>query len=249
MIFAINTPNHAGISILGDNMDFEELYETLHAIVGEEGEFLSHDSARLRVLGVCYDIRHALMGDREIQFMDNGMDAEKKKWLGVITPDKNIYLKFNVLWPEILFVIMALNDFVRLYAGKNAKKAYHAMTDKRNIWDPSITHVRAFQSAVMKCIKETVSSPSYTRMLNMMHKDYTWFDNYVTQYVDILNCRLIDMDKEKRIKNIPTMAKRLAEHGDEYKQVQIEVLAAAKAYGCPVSSLRANVDYPEEIEW
>ncbi|MEW9674265.1 hypothetical protein [Ammoniphilus sp. 3BR4] len=88
MIFATNTPNSMGIAIYGDYMDFEELYEALHAIVGEEGEFPSYDTPRLRVLGVCYDIRHALMGDREIEFVDNGMDEEKKKRMGVITPDK-----------------------------------------------------------------------------------------------------------------------------------------------------------------
>ncbi len=29
-----------------------------------------------RVLGVCYDVRHAYQGDREIELVDNGMTAE-----------------------------------------------------------------------------------------------------------------------------------------------------------------------------
>jgi hypothetical protein len=33
-----------------------------------------------------------------------------------------------------------------------------------------------------------------------MNKDYTWFDNYTWQYLDILNCRFINMDREKRLK-------------------------------------------------
>ena len=63
------------------------------------------------------------MGDREIEFVDNGMDNEKKIRMSIITSDKNLYLKINVLWPEMLFVIMALNDFVQLYAKKKSKKA------------------------------------------------------------------------------------------------------------------------------
>lgn len=249
MIFAKNTPNNTGTAVYGDYRDLEELYEAMHAIVGDEEEFPSYDTARIRVLGICYDIRHALMGDREIEFVDNGMDAEKKKSMGVITPDKNVYLKFNVLWPEMLFVTMALNDFVRLYAGKNAKKGYDVMVDRWNIWNPSIAMVRVFQSAVLKCIKETVSEASFSRMINLMNKDYTWFDSYATQYVDNLNCRFIEMDKDKRMKSIPTMAKRLAEHGDEYKQVKSEVLAAAREYNCPVSNIRPNVDYPQDFDW
>ena len=32
-----------------------------------------NEGARLRVLEVCYDLRHALMGDREMIFVENGM--------------------------------------------------------------------------------------------------------------------------------------------------------------------------------
>jgi len=50
----------------------------LHDIVGEEGEHLYYGGARLRILGVCYDLRHALMGDRDYEFVENGMDEEKR---------------------------------------------------------------------------------------------------------------------------------------------------------------------------
>lgn len=249
MIYAKNTPNNTGVAIYGDHIDFEGLYEALHTVVGDEGEFSSYDAARMRVLGVCYDIRHALQGDREIELVDNGMDADKMKWMSVITPEKNVYLKINVLWPEMLFVTMALNDFIRLYAGKKAKKSYDVMMDRLNVWDESITHVRVFQSAIAKCIMETVTDASFRRMMNLMNKDFTWFNGYATQYLDILNCRFLDMTKEKRLKSIPTMAKRLAEYSDEYRQVKAEVVAAAKKYSTTEDNIRFQDDYPEHIEW
>jgi len=249
MIFVNNTPNNTGVAIYGDQMDFENLYEALHEVVGNEDEFAAHDAARIRVLDVCYDIRHALMGHREIEFVDNGMNADKMKWMSMIVPDKNVYLKINVLWPEMLFVTMALNDFIRLYAGKKAKKSYDVMLDKKNIWDGSIAIVRVFQAAVVKCIKETVSEASFSRMINLMNKDYTWFDGYTRQYLDILNCRFIDMTSEKRLKSIPTMAKRIAERGAEYMQVKAEVAAAAREYNTYEDNIEAPVDYPEDFEW
>ncbi|MDS1030870.1 hypothetical protein RDV78_10490 [Bacillota bacterium LX-D] len=69
----------------------------LHTVVGNEDKFFNYDSARARILGFCYDIRHALMGDREIEFVDNGIDEEKKKRLSVLAPDKNVNLKIYVL--------------------------------------------------------------------------------------------------------------------------------------------------------
>ncbi|NLI92577.1 MAG: hypothetical protein GX434_10350 [Peptococcaceae bacterium] len=249
MIYVKNTPNNTGVAIYGDYMDFENLYEALHTVVGNEDEFVAFDAARLRILGVCYDIRHALMGDREIEFVDNGMDEEKKRRMSVLAPDKNVYMKIYVLWPEMLFVTMALNDFIRLYARKKAKKSYDFILDKQNIWDESIAMVRVFQAAIMKCIKDTVSEASFRRMMNLMNKDYTWFDGYTRQYLDILNCRFIDMDKEKRLKNIPTMARKLAERGEEYEQIKAEVVAAARHYNTYEDNIKPPVDYPEDFEW
>jgi len=225
MVYVKNTPNNTGVAVYGDYMDFENFYEALHTVVGDEDEFVGFEAARTRVLGVCYDIRHALMGDREIEFVDNGMDEEKKRRMSVLASDKNVYLKIYVLWPEILFVTMALNDFIRLYARKKAKKSF------------------------MKCIKDTVADTSFRRMMNLINKDYTWFGGYTRQYLDILNCRFIDMHSEKRLKSIPTMAKRLAERGEEYNQIKSEVAAAARHYNTCEDNINPPVDYPEDFEW
>ena len=249
MIFVKNTSNYTGVTIYGDQLDFENLYEALYTIVGDEEEFVDFDSSRIRILGVCYDLRHALMGDREVEFVDNGIDNEKKRNMSVLAPEKNIYFKINVLWPEILFVIMALNDFIYLYARKKVKKRYNLMLDKQNIWDESIATVRDFQAAISKNIKATVSEASFSRMINVMNNDNRLFDNYTWQYLDILNCRFIDMDREKRLKSIPTMAKRIAEFGEEYKKVKVEIVAAAKQYNTNEDNINPLVDYPEDFEW
>ena len=250
MIHLENSPNFTGVAIYGDNLDFEKLYDAFHEVVGQEGEFPSFAAARIRILGISYDLRHALMGHREIEFVDNGLDESKKKSLGMLAPEKNVYLKIYVYWPELLFVQMALNDFIQLYGRKRAKKTYVYIMDKKNIWDENIAMVRLFQGAVANCIKETVSESSFTRMMNLMHKEYTWFNNYVTQYLDLLNVRYIEMDREKRIKSIPTMAKRLAEYGTEYKKIKEDIELAAEQHNTTVENIRLiNIDYPEEIEW
>jgi hypothetical protein len=122
---------------------------------------------------------------------------------------------------------------------------YNLLLDKQNIWDESIAHVRVFQAALSSCIKETISQASFNRTLNLMNHHNTSTDGFITQYIDILNCRFLDMNPQ----NISIMAKRLAERGDEYQQIKKEVIAAAKHYNCPVDNISPGVNYPEDVEW
>lgn len=249
MIYFENTPNNVGVAIYGDYKDFDGLYDALHSIVGTEEDFFSHANARLRVLAVCYDIRHALMGNREIEFVENGMDEDRMKWMSVIAPENNVYYKIYVLWPEMLFVTMVLNDFVRLYAKRNTKSKYDYMFDKKNVWDGNIAHVRLFQAEFAKCIRENVSDASYKRMMNYMNKDHTWYDDYITQYLDVLNCRYLDMNNEKRIKKLSVMAKRLSEKNEEYIQLEYDVKKAAREYNTTLDNIKPPVEYPVDFKW
>lgn len=250
MLILRHTPNFAGIEVSGDFMDLDALYLALHTVVGDEGEFGDHEGARLRVLGVCYDLRHAFMGDREAEFVPNGMDEARMRLMGMIAPEKNLYYKCNVYYPEVLFVTIALNDFIRLYAKSQAKTAPFPLMDKRNLWDASIANVRLFQSSVVNCVKETVSDASYKRMRNLLHKDYTWTNGYETQYVDMLNIRYLNTEnKEERQKSLPVIVKRMVEKGKQYQELERDVKEMARAHNCSDEDISLSWDYPEEIDW
>lgn len=249
MIFLKNTPNLTGATVYGDSLDFEKLYDALHEIVGSEDEWLPYRGARLRVLGVCYDIRHARMGNRGIEFVDNGMNRDIMRFHSTMMNDKNVYVSFNILWPELLFVAMVLNNFVILYSKKQAKNSYVPLQDYRNIWDPTIAHVRGFQAAVFNLIKETVSESTFSRLMKLINSGDVSFHFYTTQYIDELNLAFIEMNKEKRNKNISIMAKRIAEQGTKYQEVKQAVMEAARKYNCSITDIKSIVDYPEEIEW
>ncbi|MEH7225985.1 hypothetical protein V7112_19405 [Bacillus sp. JJ1566] len=250
MIFLENTPNLTGVSVYGDQFDLDKLYDSLHTIVGEEGEYPAYESARLRVLGVCYDIRHAIMGDRKISLIDNGITPEIMKFHSVIAPKHNAYLGFNVLWPELLFVTMALNDFIKLYARKVSKGNYYETLDHRAIWDSSIASVRSFQAAIATHLLNSIPETSHVRILRLMNPTYNTFGSYATQYLDKLNGKFIRMTKEKREKNITVMAKRIAEQGDDYQDVKSDVLEAAREYNCSITEIQPIKDeYPDDFDW
>lgn len=251
MIFVRNTPNNAGAAIFGDFADFEGLYEALHTVVGEEDEFVAYDAARLMVLSVCYDIRHALMGDREFEFVDNGLDEEKKRRSSTIAPDKNVYFKMNVLWPQILFVVMALNEFVELYARKRTKNRYsiNPYTAEKTVWDISVAQVRMLQAAVLTCLQETIPEGAFIRMRKIMNRNSLSCDHYATQYIELLDYKFIKMGKEKRLKNISIFAKRIAESGREYRDLLFQLKEEAKEQDCGVDDLQLALDFPDEFEW
>ena len=72
----------------------------------------------------------------------------------------------------------------------------------------------------------------------------------ITQYLDILNIKFINMGKEKRLKSIPTMPKRLNKRDKEYLEIKSAVLEGAKEFGCASGDVRLKgIDYPEEIDW
>ncbi|QSO48484.1 DUF6904 family protein [Alicyclobacillus mengziensis] len=249
MLTLKNTPNLAGIEICGDYQDLDTLYMALLMIIGDEGDYGNFEGARLRTLGVMYDIRHAFQADREFEFVDNGMDEDTMKLLGMITPDKNLYYKVNVYYPEALFVTMAINDFIRLYAKKQAKSATYPLVDKKILWDSHIATARLFQSLVINCLKEAVTEASYKRMLNLLHKDYTWTDGYTTQYLDMLNIRYLEIgDREQRAKELSLVVKRMTEKGKEYRQVEEEVRAMAREHNCSVEDISLVEDYPD-VDW
>ena len=251
MIFTKNTPNNMGVAIYGDYMDFENLYEALHNVIGDENENDGYSSSRIRILGVCYDIRHALMGDREYEFVDNGLDDEKRRRLEVIAPDKNIYLKISVLWPEMLFVMIALNDFLELYAKKQARTKYSSnlYAEAKLSWDNTIAQVRTLQSSVAQALKDILTDNSYSRLLNAMNGTYISTYRYITQYIDSLNDKFINMNNEKRLKSISIFAKHISKKETDYLELEEYLREEAKHRDCDVDELRLAIDFPDILEW
>lgn len=116
-------------------------------------------------------------------------------------------------------------------------------------WDKTVSQVRMLQAAVAECIKETVSDAAYARLLNVMNGSYVSTYRYITQYIDILNDKFINMSNEKRLKNITTFAKRIAECNKEYRELEADLKEEARRRNCRVEDLQLAIDYPDEIEW
>lgn len=70
--------------------------------------------------------------------------------------------------------------------------------------------------------------------------------------VDLQNIKYLNMNKEKRQKNLATIAKRIAEfvYDDEHSVIKKIVAKEAKLRGCCEGKIRLmGFEYPEEILW
>ena len=256
MIIIKNTENLAGVCISGDFNDLDKLVDAFYAITIDEfsEKHKNHIDISTRVLGLCYDIRHAFQGDREIELVANGMDQDKMKFHSIIAPQNNVYYKCNYLYPEMFFVMLALNELAKLRIRELVKSrhVYNEALDKNVIWDDTIATIRSFQGEFMKCVKEVLTEASFKRWLKLMNGDYLNIWEIAGQYVDLQNIRFINMSKEKRLKNLTIIAKRIAEFRTENEHGNIKevVVEAAKEDGCAEGSIRLKgIDYPEEIVW
>ena len=64
-------------------------------------------SIKNRLLGICYDMRHAFMEDRDIKLVDNGVHNEMMKWHSMILPKQEVHFSVNVMFPEAVFVALS----------------------------------------------------------------------------------------------------------------------------------------------
>ncbi len=256
MITIKNTPNLTGVVISGDFNDFYYLVEVLHEITVNEYSEKHHQyyDISTRVLGLCYDVRHAYQGDREIELVDNHMTEDLMKWHSIITPKSNVYYSCKYLYPEMFFVMLALNRLVELRIKEltKAKYIYREALDKKVIWDDTIATIRSFQAAFAKCVKETFTTAAFSRWLSVMNSDNIGIENIAGQYVDLLNIKYINMTKEKRKKNLSSIAKRIAEfrYDSDHEEIKKVVMEAAKEFRCQPGEIRLQgIEYPEDIEW
>jgi hypothetical protein len=89
----------------------------------------------------------------------------------------------------------------------------------------------------------------FARILGVMNGYNAYFSGYTTQYIDMLNHRFMTMTSEKRIKAISTMAKNIAEEGEEYQALRRDILEEARGRDCDPDDLRLKLDFPEDVEW
>lgn len=238
MLTMKSTPNHTGVKISGDYFDLDELNQAIYRVIGQEDQYYGYEGSRLRILSISYEIRHAAQGDRNVDFVFNGLHEHTMKQHKFIAPDKNIYFSVEVLWPELLYAAIALKDFVKLY-----------QQDKNSpLWDVHLPVIFRFQSLILDCLQGHIPKEEFELIVQAFNQPVT-VNDYAIQYVDLLNLKYIGMTKQQREQSLSTIAMKLATQDQDYTAFRNQVLAAATPHKKPIHEIAVQAEYPEDFEW
>ncbi|NLH01024.1 MAG: hypothetical protein GX488_03820 [Clostridiales bacterium] len=238
-----STENLAGISVRGNYDDLNELYNAFASVVGGEDDYLYETASRLRVLGVCNEIRHACIGNREL--FERGYDIP--------------CYGFRILWPEAAFVAAVLDNFVFL---STAKKLYvnrlpEEIKDQiQTVSADHISLIHFFQDLVWNELERVIGGRQIKKVfgryddLRSMHFKYPQFDGFYTQWLDLLNIKYLCYDPKIRGAYLAPVLAKLFSADEEYLSLKSNIDSFARQEGICVTGVRfAYGAYPDNIKW
>ena len=257
MICAKPTENLTGVTIEGDFDDFYEIVESIYRMTGTDEDYDDpYWSVENQLLGLCYDIRHAYMGDRDIKLVDNGVHDEMEKWHSMKLPKQAVHFSVNVLFPEAVFVALSVSelfDSSRGYYGQIAKKQkdadFPALTYSDYVRDRAI--LNTLSAVILEAFAEVVGDDQLEKLIRLKDRQFlNIFNNYAAQYVDKCNIEYLKAAPEKRKDNLRSIARRFIQQPNGYINMKSELICAAAQYRCSYHELHdERLKYPEEIEW
>lgn len=144
-----------------------------------------YDEVKMRLLGLCYDIRHAYMGDREVVLKDNVLNEDLKEEMGIKNCEQNIYYSVNVLYPEALFLALAVpNMFIccNYYYGKRDEcdqefKMFSSNSDY--LKDKAL--LMLLSAVIFQSLEEVIGSDEFNKVYKLIEKSREYYIHYVTQ--------------------------------------------------------------------
>ena len=259
MIYATPTQNLTGICLEGEYLDFYEMVESIYRMTGLEDDYYDpYWGVKNRLLGLCYDIRHAYQGDREVDFVDNGVDEQIEKWQGKILPKENVHFKVNVLFPEAVFVALSVSDlymFSKKYYDWTRDDASHREDAHLADFIRDKSNLEMLSGAILKALGDVIGDEGLRPILKELERsDLRWeapFYRYITYYVDRCNIEYLKTVPDKRKDKLRNIAKRFVKPPQTYLNMKRDFEYSAKQQNCSIYHLYdpKGENYPEDIEW
>lgn len=262
MLSIENTKNLAGVTLSGTYDDFYELYHSMSNVLGPPPE--TDSMTALRILGICYDLRHCFMGHREAEITDNGFHDELQEFHGLKHPSTNVHYRVNLLWMEVMFAALALDDYTNSYGNdkifSRMMKEAGMEEDQKLFYDrmrlEDIAQVRLFQAKVWKAFREASGEAAYKRLYKKAKETegyyvpYFRYKDFCTHYIDELEMKYLYAEPEKREKLLPRLIKKMIERGEDYYELHRTVSSYAATNNIDPSEVRlVGIEYPQDLDW
>lgn len=260
MIFAKPTEHLTGITLEGE---FDDFYEIVDAIYRMTGDTECYDDPYLgvknRLLGICYEIRHAYQGDRNVTLTENGVYKELMKQNSMILPQNNVHFSVEILFPEAVFVALSVSE---LYTFGHKHYKFRGMKQDENsvfrapcysdyVRDQALLDL--LSATILQALADVIGGDELEKLLRYRTRSFDMdelFLHYVTHYIDKCNIEYLKTAPEKRKDKLRNIAKRIVQKPASYQKMKRELEYAALEYDCSIYELcDPKLEYPENIEW
>lgn len=253
------TPNLLGFRIAGSYDDLDELYDAIWSLTIADDDFPDDERMRgnvdelimsTRLLALCYDIRHAYQGSRNIELVESGMSEWDAEAHGLPYVQKNVEFSVEVLYPEAMYEVLVLNYLIekRVDQLKRGKTYRWADRDSREAWfETSICIVRSYVSKLYDAVAKVATSGRSSRIRKELAEGYYLVAGMYQQWVDVLNEDYAHMNRKQRSEALSTIVRDLAKyyHHEQYHEIADDIDKFADEHGIS----RDNVQIPGLYEW
>ncbi|WP_249028571.1 DUF6904 family protein [Tannockella kyphosi] len=251
MISVIPTKNLLGVTIQGDYGDFYQLTRSIHNLSGYDAEDdLRTYGVMMRLLGLCYDIRHAYQGDRNVLFVDNNMYPELQDFHDITCSDKNAYFSVEVFFPEIIFLACSVPTLYR-FCKENYGKAMDVLPAvPLTQYYLDVANLNFLFASVWQAIGEVIGEEDVMKIRRSYDKNPEDYTLYTTQFVDKCNIEYYKTNVSKRKDKLRIITKRIVSKTGIYYDMEENFEYWAEKYKTSIYELSdPKLEYPEEVEW
>ncbi|MGP1413960.1 MAG: DUF6904 family protein [Bacillales bacterium] len=262
MITCEPTKNLSGIIVRGTMDDFEELVDSIHRMaigdVLEKPKNIDYYyEIKNRLLGLCYDIRKAAMGHRDVELVDVHFSEFLNVYNKNKLPKKEIYFSFNIIITEALFLALAVPEIYQrqrlCYSGfpKSIPPKYNLKAPECYLFYKDRALINSLLTKFLVVIGKILGEEEFYKLYSKLDYDYMYiFHDYFTPYVDKCNLEYLNTPYEKRKTKLKHIMKRFMRNNESYISFKNKFEYLARIDKCNVNDLsQYYFIYPYVIEW
>lgn len=215
MLFGTPTNKKSGITLWGDYKDLDNLYDTVGYL--SETNILKGSLSDF-VLGLCYDIRHAYQGSREIEIYGHD-EIDKAKYYGV-----------KILWPYFIIQV----GLIRWAAG---------FTPTNNEQQSNLYRLENILETALK----EASAPVADECMKWLNHFSGFSNEYLSNFLEEVTYRFVfdQTIHRKRINRLSIVLNMIDEWSYEYKEFKNQLVKVANKKGYKPEELTLSREWPK----
>lgn len=258
------TPRLLGFKISGTHKDLDELYDAIWDLTVPDVHFENDPRPpgtadevimSTRVMALCYDLRKAYEGARNIELTDSGMhECLKEAWPEVFQ-EHNVTFSVEVLYPEAMYEALALvylSDRRDRYLSGNASPSSRDKKRETFLLDKPNAVVRNYLTRLLAAVESKATPARYRKIAKDVCAQRPNIPKLYQQWIDVQNIDFVNTAPEKRAERLSIVVRNLANFDCDqtYRDMKRRVDKLVREHNTWRGNVRVTENYGNYVfEW